>query len=116
MVTRRSFLGALAALPAITALAGSPLRLLERKPEGPEVGFATENLRFKCTERFSAGFTDWRGVYGSSGDLDEAALQRLVEGVKAMTREKGEVLAIRPTHLIRGNWYIQTGRAGCQRF
>jgi hypothetical protein len=27
----------------------------------------TGNLRYKCRERYSFGFTDWRGVYGSEG-------------------------------------------------
>jgi phage major head subunit gpT-like protein len=29
--------------------------------------FGTDNLKIKTTMRFSAGFTDWRGVYGSPG-------------------------------------------------
>lgn len=29
--------------------------------------FETDNLKIKTTERFSIGFTDWRGVYGSAG-------------------------------------------------
>lgn len=29
--------------------------------------FDTENMRFKATERYSFGWSDWRGVYGSPG-------------------------------------------------
>jgi hypothetical protein len=29
--------------------------------------FPTENALFKATERYSAGITDWRGIYGSAG-------------------------------------------------
>lgn len=29
--------------------------------------FDTENAKFKATERYSAGITDWRGMYGSPG-------------------------------------------------
>jgi hypothetical protein len=32
-----------------------------------EGDFETGNLRYKCRERYSFGFTDWRGVYGSEG-------------------------------------------------
>jgi hypothetical protein len=29
--------------------------------------FDTENAKFKATERYSVGWTDWRGVFGSQG-------------------------------------------------
>jgi len=32
-----------------------------------EGDFETGNLRYKCRERYSFGFTDWRGVFGSEG-------------------------------------------------
>ena len=32
-----------------------------------EGDFESGNLRYKCRERYSFGFTDWRGVYGSEG-------------------------------------------------
>ena len=32
-----------------------------------EPDFDTGNLRFKARERYSFGFSDWRGVYGSAG-------------------------------------------------
>lgn len=71
MVTRRKFLGALAGITAVTALAGAGLRVPKR--EDIEVDsalshdFSTENLRYKATERFSHAVTDWRSVYGSVG-------------------------------------------------
>lgn len=67
MVSRRGFLGMLAALPAITALAGAGI-LLPKRPDElvPETDFSISELRYKATERYSAGFTDWRGVFGST--------------------------------------------------
>jgi hypothetical protein len=29
--------------------------------------FDTENAKYKATERYSFGWTDWRGIYGSAG-------------------------------------------------
>ncbi len=34
-------------------------------PDEPD--FTTGNIRYKARERFSFGFSDWRGVYGSQG-------------------------------------------------
>lgn len=34
---------------------------------GTDNDWETENAKFKATKRFVAGFTDWRGVYGSEG-------------------------------------------------
>jgi len=39
-------------------------RKLKRGMEGD---FETGNMRYKASERYSFGWTDWRGVYGSSG-------------------------------------------------
>ena len=35
--------------------------------KGMEGDFETGNIRYKCRERYSFGFTDWRGVFGSEG-------------------------------------------------
>lgn len=45
------------------------LRLFQRRDLGMEndTEFDTENMKFKASERYSVGFTDWRGVYGSNG-------------------------------------------------
>lgn len=45
------------------------LRMFQRRALGMEndTEFDTENMKFKASERFSVGFTDWRGVYGSNG-------------------------------------------------
>jgi len=32
-----------------------------------EGDFGTGNLRYKTRERYSFGFTDWRGIYGTEG-------------------------------------------------
>ena len=29
--------------------------------------YDTENAKYKATERYSFGWTDWRGIYGSTG-------------------------------------------------
>ena len=39
-------------------------RKLKRGTEGD---FETGNMRYKASERYSFGWTDWRGIYGSSG-------------------------------------------------
>lgn len=39
-------------------------RALKRGMEGD---FDTGNMRYKSSERYSFGWTDWRGIYGSSG-------------------------------------------------
>jgi len=33
----------------------------------PDNDFDTENAKYKATERYSFGWTDWRGIYGSRG-------------------------------------------------
>lgn len=33
----------------------------------PDNDFDTENMKYKATERYSFGWTDWRGIYGSTG-------------------------------------------------
>jgi hypothetical protein len=35
--------------------------------KGMEGDFETGNMRYKASERYSFGWTDWRGIYGSSG-------------------------------------------------
>ena len=34
---------------------------------GMEGDFETGNVRYKARERYSFGFSDWRGMYGSKG-------------------------------------------------
>ena len=45
------------------------LKHFQRSPvkKGVEGDFETGNVRYKVRERYSFGFTDWRGVYGSEG-------------------------------------------------
>ena len=35
--------------------------------KGMEGDFESGNMRYKASERYSFGWTDWRGIYGSSG-------------------------------------------------
>jgi hypothetical protein len=45
------------------------LKHFQRSPlkKGMEGDFETGNVRYKVRERYSFGFTDWRGVFGSEG-------------------------------------------------
>lgn len=45
------------------------LKHFQRSPmkKGVEGDFETGNVRYKVRERYSFGFTDWRGVFGSEG-------------------------------------------------
>lgn len=40
----------------------------DRGVEGPEYDFDTKDAKWSVVARWSAGFSDWRGVYGSKGD------------------------------------------------
>jgi len=45
------------------------LKMFQRSPmkKGMEGDFETGNIRYKVRERYSFGFTDWRGVFGTEG-------------------------------------------------
>jgi hypothetical protein len=45
------------------------MKHFERKPVSTKMegDFETGNVRFKARERYSYGWSDWRGVYGTSG-------------------------------------------------
>lgn len=45
------------------------MKMFQRSPmkKGMEGDFETGNVRYKVRERYSFGFTDWRGVFGSEG-------------------------------------------------
>ncbi len=49
--------------------AGDGLKMFQRSPmeNSMEPDFSTGNIRYKARERYSFGFSDWRGVYGSQG-------------------------------------------------
>jgi hypothetical protein len=49
--------------------AGEGLKMFQRSPmeTSMEPDFSTGNLRYKARERYSFGFSDFRGVYGSQG-------------------------------------------------
>ena len=48
---------------------GDGLKMFQRSPmeTSMEPDFSTGNIRYKARERYSFGFSDWRGVYGSQG-------------------------------------------------
>ena len=45
------------------------LKMFQRTPlrKGMEGDFETGNVRYKVRERYSFGWTDWRGIFGSEG-------------------------------------------------
>ena len=49
--------------------AGEGLKMFQRTAmeTSMEPDFATGNIRYKARERYSFGFSDWRGIYGSQG-------------------------------------------------
>ena len=49
--------------------AGEGLKMFQRTPmeTSMEPDFSTGNIRYKARERYSFGFSDWRGIYGSQG-------------------------------------------------
>ena len=55
-------------LTSVTTM-GEGLKLFERTPleTSMEPDFTTGNLRYKCRARYSMGWSDWRGIYGSQG-------------------------------------------------
>lgn len=100
MITRRKFLGMLAALPAITALAGSGLRLPKR--EDIESDFDTANLKYETHERFVGGWTDPRGIFGNSLGVDSALSDKSLEDMLKHMREgidKPPYYALQPTKI-----------------
>ena len=48
---------------------GEGLKMFQRTAmeTSMEPDFSTGNIRYKARERYSFGFSDWRGVYGSQG-------------------------------------------------
>ena len=49
--------------------AGEGLKMFQRTAmeTSMETDFSTGNIRYKARERYSFGFSDWRGIYGSQG-------------------------------------------------
>jgi hypothetical protein len=88
MVSRRKFLGMLAALPAITALAGSGLLLPRRKDIEVEVAdyFASDTTWYIKT------VADY---FASDTTLSERSLEELLKQVR-----DNEAFLVRPTKLI----------------
>ena len=55
-------------LTSVNAM-GEGLKMFQRSPmeTSMEPDFSTGNIRYKARERYSFGFSDWRGIYGSQG-------------------------------------------------
>ena len=53
----------------LTDLTDSGLKMFQRRPlkTSMEPDFETGNMRFKASERYSFGFSDWRCIFGSPG-------------------------------------------------
>jgi hypothetical protein len=53
----------------LTDLGGSGLKMFQRRPlkTAMEPDFETGNMRFKASERYSFGWSDWRSIFGSPG-------------------------------------------------
>ena len=53
----------------LTDLGGSGLKMFQRRPlkTAMEPDFETGNMRFKASERYSFGWSDWRAIFGSPG-------------------------------------------------
>jgi hypothetical protein len=97
-ITRRGFISML-------AIAGTGAVLLPnrkiflpapRSAMGCYGDFTVQNLRYKYTERYSHGFIDWEGIYGS-GDLNESTLERAVEDIVKYGRS---VMAVKVNRLL----------------
>jgi len=45
------------------------MKMFQRRPlkKGMEGDFESGNVRYKVSERYSFGWTDWRGMFGSPG-------------------------------------------------
>lgn len=120
-MNRRKFLAglgaALATVAATTRLGQSTLSLLPSN--SLEGDFTTENLRFKCTERYSHGWTDWRGIYGTSSDAYEEVPVRygfLDNGLKDSVVDQEEIRKY--LYEAKGtSWYIEQDEpSGWKRF
>jgi phage major head subunit gpT-like protein len=101
-ITRRGFISMLAiAGTGAVLLPNRKIFLPTRLHEADRAGdFLTEDLRYAATERYSAGFTDWQGVYGSSPDLSEASLEEALVKIRQMRDVKGLALAVKPSRLL----------------
>ena len=53
----------------LTDLTNTGLKMFQRRPlkTSKEPDFETGNMRFKASERYSFGFSDWRCIFGSPG-------------------------------------------------
>ena len=58
-----------AAFFILTDLTNTGLKMFQRRPlkTSMEPDFETGNMRFKASERYSFGFSDWRCIFGSPG-------------------------------------------------
>lgn len=106
---RRTFLAALAVLPALTVLGGSALRLAPRR-EGLDVAmdgdFKTENLRYKMTER-------WSNTLSTPTELSEKVLEDML---RQLTLTGRTAFKLQPTKLlVRADMYERAHRVLAHR-
>jgi hypothetical protein len=113
-MNRRKFLAglgaALATVAATTRLGQSTLNIASL----PDGDFDIANLRYKATERYSTGWTDWRAVYGSSdrsyeetpvvynGKRYEVAASALKDTIVDQEKVRKELFAS------KDSWFIKT--------
>jgi len=100
MVTRRKFLGMLAILPAVTALAGAGLRLPRREDVEVDVNpYLTSNTAWYLTGPDALGIPRfYRHAYGNTAPLSEESLEDMLNQMR-----DNEVLSmyhVRPTKLV----------------
>jgi phage major head subunit gpT-like protein len=101
-ITRRGFISMLAiAGTGAVLLPNRKYFLPTRFHEADMAGdFTTDNLRYECTERFSVGFTDSRGVLGAAPDLSAASLEDALVNIRQMCDDRGRVFSVKPTLLL----------------
>jgi hypothetical protein len=97
MVSRRKFLGMLAALPAITALAGSTLRLPRREDIEVEVAdyFVSDTAWYIKTDQPDGLKRFYRNTAGTDAPLNEKSLEDMLNQLR-----DNEAFTVRPTKLI----------------
>lgn len=96
-ITRRGFISMLALAGTGAVLLPNRKFFLPERLTAMEGDFTTENLRYKYTERLSVGFTNWEGIYGSSPDMTEASLEKILQDLAQFGRS---VMRITPTRLV----------------
>lgn len=83
MLTRRKFLGMLAVLPAITALAGSGMRLPRKDEVQVETDyFASDTAWYLKTDQTHGLKSFYRTTAGTNAPLSEKSLEDMLEAMR----------------------------------